>query len=148
MSDHTSALSGVRVLDLTHQVAGPSATLMLAFLGAEVVKVIPPGSRESYDPIPFYLNNASKKSVELDLKSEAGLQAALRLAERADIFVENFSPGVIDRLGLGWDVLSPRNPRLIRPGEGVRRGLAVPGLPVLRPDRAGVLRRIVNHRGA
>ena len=107
------ALDGVRVLDFTHQVAGPSSTLMLAFLGAEVVKVIAPGSRDSYDPIPFYLNNASKKSVELDLKSPAGLRAALRLAERADIFVENFSPGVIDRLGLGWDVLSPRNPRLI-----------------------------------
>src|ERR1700727_3596497 len=98
MSDHTSAgpgdgrtlgresrgaLSGVRVLDLTHQVAGPSATLMLAFLGAEVVKVITPGSRDSYDPIPFYLNNASKKSVELDLKSEAGLRAALRLPGHA-----------------------------------------------------------------
>jgi formyl-CoA transferase len=107
------ALDGVRVLDLTHQVAGPSATLMLAFLGAEVVKVITPGSRDSYDPIPFYLNNASKKSVELDLKSPEGLRTALLLAERADIFVENFSPGVIDRLGLGWDVLSARNPRLI-----------------------------------
>jgi formyl-CoA transferase len=128
MSDHTSAgpgdgrtlggenrgaLAGVRVLDLTHQVAGPSATLMLAFLGAEVVKVIAPGSRDSYDGIAFYLNNASKKSIELDLKSEAGVQAALRLADQADIFVENFSPGVIDRLGLSWDVLSERNPRLI-----------------------------------
>ncbi len=107
------ALDGVRVLDLTHQVAGPSSTLMLAFLGAEVVKVIAPGSRDSYDPIPFYLNNASKKSIELDLKSEAGLATALRLAEKTDIFVENFSPGVIDRLGLGWNVLSARNPRLI-----------------------------------
>src|ERR1700722_5553123 len=107
------ALDGVRVPDFTPPGAGPPSTLMLAFLGAEVVKVIAPGSRDSYDPIPFYLNNASKKSVELDLKSEAGLRAALRLAEHADIFVENFSPGVIDRLGLGWDVLSPRNPRLI-----------------------------------
>ena len=103
----------MRVLDLTHQVAGPSATLMLAFLGAEVVKVIAPGSRDSYDGVAFYLNNASKKSIELDLKSEAGVQTALRLADRADIFVENFSPGVIDRLGLSWDVLSERNPRLI-----------------------------------
>jgi formyl-CoA transferase len=107
------ALAGVRVLDLTHQVAGPSATLMLAFLGAEVVKVIAPGSRDSYDSIAFYLNNASKKSVELDLKSVAGRDAALRLADHADIFVENFSPGVIDRLGLSWDVLSGRNPGLI-----------------------------------
>jgi formyl-CoA transferase len=107
------ALDGVRVLDLTHQVAGPSATLMLAFLGAEVVKVIAPGSRDSYDAIPFYLNNASKKSVELDLKSDAGREVALRLADRADIFAENFSPGVIERLGLGWDVLRARNPRLI-----------------------------------
>ena len=112
-SEQRRALDGVRVLDLTHQVAGPSATLMLAFLGAEVVKVIAPGSRDSYDAVPFYLNNASKKSVELDLKSDAGRETALRLADRADIFVENFSPGVIDRLGLGWDVLSARNPRLI-----------------------------------
>ncbi|HTR91465.1 MAG TPA: CoA transferase [Trebonia sp.] len=112
-SEQRRALDGVRVLDLTHQVAGPSATLMLAFLGAEVVKVIAPGSRDSYDAVPFYLNNASKKSVELDLKSGAGRETALRLADRADIFVENFSPGVIDRLGLGWEVLSARNPRLI-----------------------------------
>ena len=107
------ALDGVRVLDLTHQVAGPSATLMLAYLGAEVVKVIAPGSRDSYDAIPFYLNNASKKSIELDLKSDQGVATARELAKRADIFVENFSPGVIERLGLGWDVLSQLNPRLI-----------------------------------
>jgi formyl-CoA transferase len=107
------ALDGVRVLDLTHQVAGPSATLMLAYLGAEVVKVIAPGSRDSYDAIPFYLNNASKKSIELDLKSAGGLATARELARRADIFAENFSPGVIERLGLGWEVLSELNPRLI-----------------------------------
>jgi len=107
------ALDGVRVLDLTHQVAGPSATLMLAYLGAEVVKIIAPGSRDSYDAIPFYLNNASKKSVELDLKSGEGVSTARELAKKADIFVENFSPGVIERLGLGWDALSELNPRLI-----------------------------------
>jgi formyl-CoA transferase len=103
----------VRVLDLTHQIAGPSATLMLAYLGAEVVKVIAPGSRDSYDGVAFYLNNASKKSIELDLKSPEGRDTAIQLAMKADIFAENFGPGVIERLGLGWDVLSGLNPRLI-----------------------------------
>ncbi len=107
------ALDGVRVLDLTHQVAGPSATMVLAFLGAEVVKVVAPGSRDSFDAIPFYLNNASKKSIELDLKSQPGRATALRLAARADVFVENFSPGTIERLGLGYEVLRELNPRLI-----------------------------------
>ena len=107
------ALDGVRVLDLTHQVAGPSATMVLAFMGAEVVKVIAPGSRDSFDAIPFYLNNASKKSIELDLKSERGRATALRLAARADVFVENFSPGTIERLGLGYETLRNVNPRLI-----------------------------------
>ncbi|SFI79356.1 formyl-CoA transferase [Amycolatopsis sacchari] len=107
------ALAGVRVLDLTHQVAGPSATLALAFLGADVVKVVPPGDRSSYDATPFYLNNASKRSIAIDLKSEAGHDLALRLADAADVFVENFSPGVVDRLGLSYDVLRERNPRLV-----------------------------------
>lgn len=108
-----SPLAGIRVLDLTHQVAGPSATLMLAFLGADVVKVVAPGDRSGFDAIPFYLNNASKRSVELDLKSVAGQRTALRLAEVADVFVENFSPGVVERLGLSYPVLSARNPALI-----------------------------------
>jgi formyl-CoA transferase len=107
------ALSGVRVLDLTHQVAGPTATLALAAMGAEVVKVIVPGSRDSYDPPPFYLVNASKKSIELDLKSTEGHETVLKLAARADVFVENFSPGVIERLDLTYEKLSAINPRLI-----------------------------------
>jgi formyl-CoA transferase len=107
------ALDGVRVLDLTHQVAGPSATMLLAFLGADVVKVVAPGSRDSFDAIPFYLNNASKRSVELDLKTAGGLASARGLAARADVLVENFGPGVIERLGLGYDVLSKVNPGLI-----------------------------------
>jgi formyl-CoA transferase len=107
------ALAGVRVLDLTHQVAGPSATLALAFLGADVVKVVPPGDRSSFEATPFYLNNASKRSIEIDLKSADGHELALRLAEVADVFVENFSPGVVDRLGLSYADLSRRNPRLI-----------------------------------
>lgn len=107
------ALAGVRVLDFTHQVAGPSCTFALAVLGAEVVKVIPPGNRESFDVIPFYLNNASKKSIELDLKSDKGHETALRLAAVADVVVENFGPGVIERLGLGYDRLSESHPGLV-----------------------------------
>ncbi len=107
------ALDGVRVLDFTHQVAGPSSTLALAFMGAEVVKVVAPNSRDSFDPLPFYVNNASKKSIELDLKSEGGHATALRLAERADVVVENFGPGVIERLGLGYAELAALNPRLV-----------------------------------
>lgn len=108
-----AALSGVRVLDLTHQVAGPSATLVLALLGADVVKVVPPGDRSSFDAMPFYLNNVSKRSVEIDLKSPEGHDLALRLAAEADVFVENFSPGVIDRLDLGYERLAERNPGLV-----------------------------------
>ena len=107
------ALSGVRVLDLTHQVAGPSATLALAFLGADVVKVVAPGDRSSYDQLPFYFQNASKRSMVVDLKSTEGHELVLEMAQRADVFAENFGPGVIERLGLGYEVLSELNPRLV-----------------------------------
>lgn len=110
---NTHALAGVRVLDFSHQVAGPSATMMLALMGADVVKVIAPGARDSYEHVPFYLNNISKRSIELDLKSPEGHATALRLAERADVAVENFSPGVVERLNLGYDTLRAVNPRLI-----------------------------------
>ena len=107
------ALTGIRVLDLTHWVAGPSATLALAFLGADVVKVIRPGDRSGFDNMPFYLNNASKRSIEIDLKSDEGRALALQLAETADVFVENFTPGVIERLGLSYETLAALNPRLV-----------------------------------
>jgi formyl-CoA transferase len=107
------ALAGVRVLDMTHQVAGPSATLALAVLGADVVKVIPPGDRSSHDVLPFYFNNASKRSIVVDLKTVEGIELVLEMAQQADVFAENFGPGVIERLGLGYDTLRERNPRLI-----------------------------------
>jgi formyl-CoA transferase len=128
------ALSGVRVLDLTHQVAGPSCTLVLAFMGADVVKVVAPGSRDSFDALPFYLNNASKRSVAIDLKSEAGHELALDLAGQADVLVENFSPGVIDRLGLGYEVLAARNPRLVYAQvKGFARGSPYEAFPCFDP---------------
>jgi formyl-CoA transferase len=107
------ALEGVRVLDLTHQVAGPSATLALAVLGADVVKVVQPGDRSGHDLLPFYFNNASKRSIAVDLKTIEGIELVLEMAKRADVFAENFGPGVIERLGLGYDTLRERNPRLV-----------------------------------
>ncbi len=117
------ALAGVRVLDLTQFEAGPSCTEALAFLGAEVVKVENPkgGDQGRYalsdepgtDAYYFLLFNANKKSVTCNLKSEKGLALVKDLVARADVFIENFGPGVIDRLGLGYDVVSAINERII-----------------------------------
>ena len=116
-------LSGVRVLDLTQFEAGPSSTEALAWLGAEVVKVENPKGgdpgRSSFRGGPgqdswyFLLFNANKKSVTTDLKSPQGLALVKNMARRADIFVENFAPGAIERLGLGYDAVRELNPRII-----------------------------------
>lgn len=119
----SGALAGVRVLDLTQFEAGPSCTEALAWLGAEVVKVENPKGgdqgrfawteKEGIDSWYFLIFNANKKSVTANLKSDAGLQLVKKLAREADVFIENFAPGVIERLGLGYDVLSQENERLI-----------------------------------
>jgi formyl-CoA transferase len=114
-------LKGVRVLDLSQFEAGPSSTEALAWLGAEVVKVENPKAgdpgrsifSEGHDSFYFLTFNANKKSLTLDLKSAAGKKLVLDLARKADVFVENFAPGAIERLGLGWDVISKLNPRII-----------------------------------
>jgi len=116
-------LTGVKVLDLTQFEAGPSCTQALAWLGAEVIKVENPGkgdpgrrvgetSPHKDDPY-FLMYNANKKSVTVNLKSARGLEIIKDLARKADIFIENFAPGVIERLGLGYDVVSELNPRII-----------------------------------
>ncbi len=111
-------LAGVRVIEFTHMVMGPAAGLMLADLGADVVKIEPaggdstrrlPGSGAGY--FPMY--NRNKRSLCVDLKADAGRKAVLRLVDRADVVVENFRPGTMDRLGFGYEALSGRNPRLI-----------------------------------
>lgn len=116
-----SPLAGIRVLDLSGYIAGPHAAALLADLGAEVVKVEPPGG----DPIRAYPSdlpgdarvflgvNRGKRGIVLDLKAEGGKAALRRLAARADVLLENFRPGVMDRLGLGWNILSALNPRLV-----------------------------------
>ena len=118
-------LSGVRVLDLSQFEAGPSCTEALAWLGAEVVKVENPrngeagrfllhgASGEVQDSWYFLLFNANKKSVTVNLKSDRGLELVKEMAKRADIMVENFAPGAIERLGLGYDVVRAVNPGII-----------------------------------
>ncbi len=122
-----AALEGVRVLDLTHYIAGPYCTKLLADFGAEVVKIERPGSGDPARGLgPFYHDgphpeksllflylNTNKRSITLDLKTEAGKQVLLRLAQEADILVENFRPGVMARLGLDYEVLKAVNPRLV-----------------------------------
>ena len=119
-----NCLEGVRVLDLTQFEAGPSCTETLAWLGAEVVKVENPkagepgrtlgsGPAPAADSYYFMIYNANKKSVTVDLKSERGLALVKEMAGKADVFVENFAPGAIERLGLGWEVLHALHPRLI-----------------------------------
>jgi formyl-CoA transferase len=116
-------LAGIRVLDLTQFEAGPSCTEALAWLGAEVVKVEnpeggDPGRRSFRSPSGqdswyFLLFNANKKSVAVDLKSPRGLALVKDLARKADVFIENFAPGAIERLGLGYDTVSALNPGIV-----------------------------------
>ncbi len=116
------ALAGIKVVDLTSHLSGPYCTMILADLGADVIKVeragqgddarrMPPHSNG--EGWPFMLINRNKRSVALDLKDPAHLKACFDLAAGADIFVENFKPGTIDRMGLGYDALAKANPRLI-----------------------------------
>lgn len=122
-----SALEGVRVLDLTHYIAGPFCTKLLADFGAEVTKIERPPAGDPArklgpffhdDPDPetgaaFLHLNTNKRGLTLDLKTAEGLAIAKRLAAEADIVVESFRPGVIDRLGLGYDVLREINPAVV-----------------------------------
>jgi len=124
-SSVADCLAGVRVLDFTQFEAGPSCTEALAWLGAEVVKIENPkggeagrvllhgASNNGHDSWYFLLFNANKKSVTVDLKSERGLALVKELAKSADIMVENFAPGAIERLGLGYDAVRAVNPGII-----------------------------------
>jgi crotonobetainyl-CoA:carnitine CoA-transferase CaiB-like acyl-CoA transferase len=115
------ALDHLTVLDLTSHLSGPYCAMLLADHGAEVIKVEPPtgDSARNMPPFvngesaPFMTWNRNKRSVVLDLKQDADRAALLKLVDRADILVENYRPGVLARLGLGWDVLHAQNPRLI-----------------------------------
>jgi formyl-CoA transferase len=118
----SGALDGVRVLELSRYIAAPVTGKLLGELGADVVKIETPGTG---DPMRYWQSgdrphspqfavyNRTKRGITLDLKHVAGVETFLRLVDSADVVIENFRPGVMDRLGVGWTVLSERNPQLI-----------------------------------
>jgi len=162
-------LAGVRVLDISQVMAGPYACMLLGDLGADVIKVEPPGTGDQTrgsmgfkmkgaDSLGFLNMNRNKRSITLDLKAEAGKKVLKQLAEDADILVENYRPGALRRLGLGYEVLREINPRLVytsisgfgqtgpwadRPGfdlmaQAMSGVMSVTGYPDSPPVKAGV----------
>jgi crotonobetainyl-CoA:carnitine CoA-transferase CaiB-like acyl-CoA transferase len=156
----TPPLTGIKVLEFSHMIMGPVVGAILAELGAEVIKVEPPGGDSTRRLLGagagyFPMYNRSKKSICLNLKDPRGLALARRLASRSDVLIENFRPGALDALGLSYEYLSGENPRLIYcslkgflPGPYAQRpaldevaqmmgGLAYMTGPPGRPLRAG-----------
>lgn len=170
MSEH-SALENLTILDLTRVLAGPFCTMMLADMGAKVIKIeIPSGGDDTREYPPFRLNkngeresvyfaniNRNKKGITLNLKSEEGKHLFRELVKKADIVVENYRPGVMDKLGLGYDALRKINPQIIygsvsgfgntgpyrlRPGydilaQAMGGMMAITGVPGGPPTRVG-----------
>jgi formyl-CoA transferase len=162
-------LEGVRVLDISQVMAGPFACMLLGDLGADVIKIEPPGTGDQTrgsmgfkmkgpDSLGFLNMNRNKRSVALDLKSESGKAVLLKLAKNADILIENYRPGAMKRLGLGYEQLREVNPRLVytsisgfgqngpwadRPGfdlmaQAMSGVMSVTGYPDSPPVKAGV----------
>ena len=118
----SGALHGVRVLDLSQGAAGPTCAMHLGDMGADILKVEPPGGEWGRRLGPPFVKgvaaaflgmNRNKRSAVIDLKKSGGTEVVLRLAEHCDVAIESFRPGVADRLGVGFDAMSARNPRLI-----------------------------------
>jgi formyl-CoA transferase len=119
----TKALEGVRILDFTHVQSGPTCTQLLAWFGAEVLKVERPGEGdptrgqlrdiEDVDSLYFTMLNHNKRSITIDAKKPAGKELLERLVKHCDVLVENFAPGALDRMGLTWERIQSLNPRMI-----------------------------------
>ncbi|MFI9604520.1 formyl-CoA transferase [Streptomyces sp. NPDC052043] len=118
----TRALEGVRVLDMTHVQSGPSATQLLAWLGADVVKLEAPTgdiTRRQLRDLPdadslyFTMLNCNKRSITLNTKTDRGKELLTELIRRSDVMVENFGPGAVDRMGFTWDRIQEINPRIV-----------------------------------
>jgi formyl-CoA transferase len=123
ISNMNQALSGIRIIDMTHNQAGPACAQILAFLGADVIKLEEPkggdvartvhADKKNSDSLFFLLFNANKRSLTLNLKTDEGKRLFREVIGKSDVLLENFSPGALDRLGLGYDALAKINPRLI-----------------------------------
>lgn len=149
----TGALDGLVVADFSRVLAGPYATMLLADLGAEVVKVERPGSGDdtrAWGPpyaadgqsTYFHSVNRNKRSVAIDLSSPEGRAEALELALRADVLIENFKPGGLDRLGLGYQTLAAQRPGLVYcsiSGFGSGAGAGLPGYDLLAQAMGGLM---------
>ena len=119
----TKALEGVRVLDFTHVQSGPTCTQLLAWLGADVIKVERPGEGDATrkqlidvpgaDSLYFTMLNHNKRSITIDSKNPKGKEILERLVKTCDVLVENFAPGALDRMGLTWERIQELNPRMI-----------------------------------
>src|SRR5690349_23054883 len=117
------ALDGVRILDFTHVQSGPTCTQLLAYLGADVIKVERPGVGDitrgqlrdvkGADSLYFTMLNGSKRSITIDSKNSKGKEILERLVKYCDVLVENFAPGALDRMGLTWEHVHKLNPRMI-----------------------------------
>ncbi len=117
------ALEGVKILDFTHVQSGPTCTQLLAWFGADVIKVERPGvgdaTRKQLIDVPgadslyFTMLNHNKRSIELNSKNETGKQVLTRLIEECDVLVENFAPGALDRMGFSWERIQEINPRIV-----------------------------------
>src|SRR5260370_22462196 len=115
-------LEGIRVLDLSMVVSGPFCTMMLGDLGADVIKIEPPdgdvsrmltGKERGGVTIGILNWNRNKRAMMLDLKQPGAADVFLKMAERADVVVQNVRPGVVDRLGVGYDAVAARNPKIV-----------------------------------
>jgi len=135
----STPLAGIRVIDLTQIYQGPYAAFLMAAAGADVIKVEPPGGERlrgrggEHTPLSFAMLNSNKRSVTLDLKSPEGKTLLESLVREADVLLENFAPGVMDRLGIGWEHLHRLNPRLVY-GSGTGYGLSGPDKDQLAMD--------------
>ena len=117
------ALEGIKVLDFTHVQSGPTCTQLLAWVGADVIKVERPGVGDATrgqlrdipdaDSLYFTMLNHNKRSIEIDGKVDTGKAVLERLVQTCDVLVENFAPGALDRLGFSWERIQELNPRMI-----------------------------------